>query len=180
MTIWPHVRAILLLPVMATIVVSAVVLRLGGVDTFDIWSRAPWTRVALPVAGGVLIVAGLWLFVLTLWTFVTIGRGTLAPWNPTQRLVVTGVYRYVRNPMITGVSLILVGETLMAASLPLAGWCAFFVLVNAIYIPLVEEPGLVRRFGAEYEEYRRHVPRWLPRWSPWTSPRANAFSKMGK
>jgi protein-S-isoprenylcysteine O-methyltransferase Ste14 len=180
MSIWAHVRAILLLPVMVTIVVPAVLLWRGGVDTFDIWSRARWTRVALPVAGGVLIAAGLWLFVVTLWTFVTIGRGTLAPWNPTQRLVVTGVYRYVRNPMITGVCLILLGEVLMAASLPLAGWGACFVLVNALYTPLIEEPGLVRRFGAEYEEYRRHVPRWLPRCSPWTSSSANGFSKMGK
>jgi len=93
------------------------------------------------------------LLVATIRQFVTVGKGTLAPWNPTQRLVVRGVYRHVRNPMIAGVFLVLLGEAILAASLPLLGWFAFFVIVNAVYIPLVEEPGLVKRFGGDYLAY---------------------------
>ena len=69
--------------------------------------------------------------------------------------------------MIFGVFLILLGEAIVFASLPLLGWAILFIVVNMIYIPLVEEPGLVKRFGAEYEEYRRNVPRWVPRAQGW-------------
>jgi protein-S-isoprenylcysteine O-methyltransferase Ste14 len=79
---------------------------------------------------------------------------------------VQGPYRHVRNPMITGVALILGGEALFFQSLALAILLAVFVGVNAIYFPLVEEPGLSRRFGAEYDDYRRRVPRWVPRLRP--------------
>ena len=92
---------------------------------------------------------------------------TLAPWNPTQKLVVHGIYRYVRNPMITGMFCILLGEAIFFGSWWLLGWFGFFVLVNVIYIPLLEEPGLARRFGNDYLLYRRNVPRWIPRLTPW-------------
>ena len=62
---------------------------------------------------------------------------------------------------------ILLGEAICAATLPLASWFLLFVIVNAIYIPLAEEPGLVKRFGEEYEAYRRNVPRWIPTLRPW-------------
>jgi protein-S-isoprenylcysteine O-methyltransferase Ste14 len=64
--------------------------------------------------------------------------------------------------MISGVFFILLGEAILAASLPLFCWFAFFVIVNAIYIPLAEEPGLVKRFGDEYLAYKQNVPRWIP------------------
>ncbi|HEX6925123.1 MAG TPA: isoprenylcysteine carboxylmethyltransferase family protein, partial [Longimicrobiaceae bacterium] len=95
------------------------------------------------------------------------GRGTLAPWDPPRRLVITGVYRHVRNPMISGVILILAGESLAFSSAALGTWTAVVLIVNAVYIPVVEEPGLARRFGEEYEAYRAHVPRWVPRLRPW-------------
>jgi protein-S-isoprenylcysteine O-methyltransferase Ste14 len=69
--------------------------------------------------------------------------------------------------MITGVFFILLGEAVLAASLPLLGWFAVFVVVNAAYIPLFEEPGLVRRFGDDYLAYQQNVPRWIPRLRPW-------------
>jgi protein-S-isoprenylcysteine O-methyltransferase Ste14 len=99
--------------------------------------------------------------------FATVGHGTLAPWNPPQRLVVRGIYRHVRNPMMLGVCSILFGEALFTASLPLLCWFTFFVIVVMIVIPLVEEPGLVRRFGEDYVVYRQNVPRWIPRRTPW-------------
>jgi protein-S-isoprenylcysteine O-methyltransferase Ste14 len=81
--------------------------------------------------------------------------------------VVRGVYRYVRNPMITGVHLVLLGEALITASLPLFGLFLIGGVINAVYIPLVEERGLVKRFGDEYLIYKRNVPRWVPRLTPW-------------
>jgi protein-S-isoprenylcysteine O-methyltransferase Ste14 len=80
---------------------------------------------------------------------------------------VQGVYRHVRNPMIAGVFFVLLGEAACGAALPLAVWAAVFIVGNLIYMPLVEEPGLVKRFGEDYEEYRRNVPRWFPRKTAW-------------
>ena len=108
--------------------------------------------------------------VLTITLFATSGNGTLAPWDATQKLVVRGVYRHVRNPMIGGVFCILLGESLALGSVTLFCWFAVFVLGNLVYIPLVEEPGLQGRFGQAYERYRKHVPRWIPRPKPWMPP----------
>jgi protein-S-isoprenylcysteine O-methyltransferase Ste14 len=114
-----HLRAILLLPFTVTVVIPAGLLYLTGLDTFDLWQSVPPTRLALPVLGGAFFCLGLVLMIATVRLFVTVGKGTLAPWNPTQRLVVQGVYRHVRNPMISGVFFVLLGEALLAASLAL-------------------------------------------------------------
>jgi protein-S-isoprenylcysteine O-methyltransferase Ste14 len=106
---------------------------------------------------------GLALVVWTVRLFATTGHGTLAPWDQTERLVVEGPYRRMRHPMITGVGLVLAGEAVLLGSPPLLLWLAAFVAANAIYLPLVEEPGLSRRFGPDYEAYKQAVPRWLPR-----------------
>jgi protein-S-isoprenylcysteine O-methyltransferase Ste14 len=167
MAAWQHLRAILLLPFMATVVVPATLLYLAGPDTFGVWQSAPAAGIVLAVGGVLLIGLGLVLVVATVRLFATVGQGTLAPWDPPQRLVVRGVYRRVRNPMISGVGFILFGEAVATASLPLLCWFAFFAVVNAVYIPLAEEPGLARRFGEEYEAYRRNVTRWIPRLRAW-------------
>ena len=157
MSVWRHLRAIGLLPVMATIVVPAAILWLA--DDIDVgWGAVP---------GAALIAAGLGLVAWTVGLFATAGEGTLAPWDPTTRLVVRGPYRHVRNPMISGVACILLGEAATFASLPVLGWLAVFAAANAIWMPLVEEPGLRRRFGGDYERYSANVPRWLPRPRPW-------------
>ena len=164
---WKHLRAILLLPGVVIVVIPATILALTGLDTFDLSQSYPATHVALLILGSVLICLGLVLMVATIRLFVTVSKGTLAPWNPTQRLVVQGAYRHVRNPMISGVMFILLGEALLAASLPLFCWFAFSVGLNMVYIPLAEEPGLVKRFGADYLTYKQNVPRWIPRLWPW-------------
>ncbi len=167
MEAWKHLRAILLLPGVVTVVIPGTILFLTGVDTLDLWQSYPATRVGLPFVGGVLICLGLVLLVATIRLFMMVGKGTLAPWNPTQRLVVQGVYRRVRNPMISGVFFVLLGEAVLAASLPLLVWFMLFVIGNAIYIPMAEEPGLVERFGDDYLAYKQNVPRWIPRLTPW-------------
>jgi len=128
-------------------------------------------EMALQLVGLVLLAVGLVLFVASLRRFASDGRGTLAPWDPPATLVVSGPYRFVRNPMISGVLFILFGETLVLVSLPHGVWTVAFLLLNLLYIPLVEEPQLERRFGESYREYCRHVPRIVPRPSPW-APRS--------
>jgi protein-S-isoprenylcysteine O-methyltransferase Ste14 len=115
------------------------------------------------VVGGVLVALGLALAVWTWWLFWSVGRGTLAPWDPTTELVVRGPYRYARNPMITGVGTILAGQAVFFRSWAIASELVVFVLLNAVWFPLVEEPGLRERFGDAYGEYSARVPRWLPR-----------------
>ena len=147
-----HLAAIVLLPGTVTVVVPA--LLLSDADL------APWPLAAL---GAALIAAGLGMIAWTVALFAGVGHGTLAPWDPTSRLVVRGPYRHVRNPMISGVLAVLLGEAALFGSLALLAWWAVVFAVNAAYFVLVEEPGLRRRFGAEYEAYAARVPRWLPR-----------------
>jgi protein-S-isoprenylcysteine O-methyltransferase Ste14 len=157
-SLWRHLAAVLLLPGVVTIGVPAVI----------IWQTDAHLH-PLAVAGIPLISLGVLLMISTVTLLAAVGRGTLAPWDPTSRLVVQGPYRYVRNPMISGVLFILLGEAACFASLPLLIWFAAVFGVNAVYLPLVEERGLRRRFGADYEAYRANVPRWIPRLRPWTN-----------
>jgi protein-S-isoprenylcysteine O-methyltransferase Ste14 len=177
MEAWKHLRAVLLLPFLVTVVIPGTIVYLNGVATFGLWQRYPATRVGLPILGCVFICLGLILMVATNRLFVMVGKGTLAPWNPPQRLVVQGIYRHVRNPMISGVFCVLLGEAILAASVPLFIWFVVFVITNAIYIPLVEEPGLVKRFGEDYLTYKQNVPRWIPRLKAWPG---EAFSSDRK
>ncbi len=158
MSLRRHALAIGLLPVVVTLVVPAAIVR---------QDRPVEVRWALALPGGALIAAGLALVVWTIALFGTVGKGTLAPWDPTSRLVVRGPYRHVRNPMISGVLGILLGEAVLLGSVPLLVWFGLVFAVNAVYMPLVEEPGLRRRFGEDYETYKAHVPRWVPRLRPW-------------
>jgi protein-S-isoprenylcysteine O-methyltransferase Ste14 len=167
MEAWKHIRAVILLPGTVLVVIPATIIYLNGTDTFSLWQSNPAVRVVLALLGFAFVIGGLVLMVLTNRLFARVGQGTLAPWNPPERLVVRGIYRHVRNPMISGVFSVLLAEALLTASLPLLCWFAFFVIVNMIYVPLVEEPGLLRRFGDDYVAYKRNVPRWIPRRTPW-------------
>jgi protein-S-isoprenylcysteine O-methyltransferase Ste14 len=162
-----NLLSILLLPAVATLAVPYWILSRSPSSLPG--SATPATLAAVLAAAAV-VGFGLALVVGTIRRFVTEGRGTLAPWDPPRHLVVSGVYRRVRNPMISGVILILLGEALAFLSIPLLGWAAGFWVINAIYIPLLEEPMLEARFGEEYREYKAHVPRWVPRRLPWTPP----------
>jgi protein-S-isoprenylcysteine O-methyltransferase Ste14 len=128
-------------------------------------------EIALQLIGVAVFVVGFLLFAASLRRFVTEGEGTLAPWDPPRRLVVRGPYRFVRNPMISGLIFVLFSEALILLSRPHAEWGATFLLINLIYIPLLEEPMMVARFGDDYREYCRHVGRILPRLRAWQPPR---------
>jgi protein-S-isoprenylcysteine O-methyltransferase Ste14 len=139
------------------------------------WWLTRW-RVAAPlpgwpavrVAGAALILAGVLELVRAFARFVGEGRGTPAPVAPTERLVVGGLYRYVRNPMYLAVAATIVGQALLLGRLGLLLYAALFGVVVATFVKVHEEPALARRFGADYEAYRRAVPRWWPRRRPWT------------
>ena len=117
--------------------------------------------------GLMIIIAGLIIMALCISSFARIGKGTLAPWSPTKRLVITGLYRYVRNPMILGVFIVLLGEALALKSKSILIWAGIFLIINTIYFIVYEEPNLENRFGDEYREYKKHVARWLPRLRPY-------------
>lgn len=128
------------------------------------WSIASST---ISLLGIPLVIAGLTMIFATVSLFSSSGEGTLAPWSPTQKLVIRGPYAYTRNPMISGVLAALLGESLLFESSAIFLWFLLFFLINNVYFSVSEEPGLLKRFGEEYEEYRKHVPRWIPRLTPW-------------
>ena len=97
---------------------------------------------------------GLCMIAWTVALFAGVGRGTLAPWDPPERLVVRGPYRYVRNPMITGVVSVLLGEAALFGSPAVLAWAGFVFALNAVYFPLIEEPDLRSRFGAGLRRVR--------------------------
>lgn len=99
--------------------------------------------------------------------FVRVGRGSLVPTVPTEQLVVSGLYRYVRNPMYVGVLTALAGEALLFSSRGLLIELALVWLFFQLFVLLYEEPRLARTYPAEYALYRAHVRRWLPRFTPW-------------
>ena len=126
------------------------------------WSARDWFLPAR-LLGGVLIAAGLAFLLPAFVRFVVEGIGTPAPVAPTERLVVGGAYRYVRNPMYLAVAAVIVGQALLLAQVILLIYAFGFGVAVAAFVHGYEEPALVRRFGPEYNVYRREVPRWLPR-----------------
>jgi protein-S-isoprenylcysteine O-methyltransferase Ste14 len=126
--------------------------------------------VVAQVVGAVLVVAGLVPPVSAFAAFVRAG-GTPIPAAPTQRLVVSGYNRYVRNPMYAGLVLSIIGQALLFGNFWLLAYAATAWAVPAAFVRWYEEPTLARTFGAEYEEYRRAVPAWLPRLRPFTGTR---------
>jgi protein-S-isoprenylcysteine O-methyltransferase Ste14 len=156
--------AIAILPFTVTAVVPVWIARVNGVAF--VMPNGPAAS-ALCACGLVALGIGVALFGSSLFLFWTRGRGTLAPWDPPRRFVGEGPYRYVRNPMISGVILILLAESLILRSWPHVEWAGTFLLLNLIYIPLFEEPMLHARFGESYAEYKRNVRRFVPRLRPW-------------
>ena len=130
--------------------------------------RPPFLGLELTRAiGVVLIIAGVPGIVDSFARFALQGLGTPAPVAPPQKLVVTGLYQYVRNPMYVSVLAIVVGQALLFGDWRLIVYAALFWLACHAYVILYEERTLQHKFGAEYDAFRANVPRWIPRLSPW-------------
>jgi protein-S-isoprenylcysteine O-methyltransferase Ste14 len=123
--------------------------------------------VPLRVLGLILLVVGLTALVGAFARFVVEGVGTPVPVAAPDRLVVGGLYRYVRNPMYLAILTSVVGQALLLGRPFLLAYAAVVWLVVAVFVRFYEEPTLARRFHEDYESYRRAVPAWWPRLRPW-------------
>ena len=121
---------------------------------------------AARIAGAALVAAAVAALVECFVRFAVVGRGVPAPIAPTQTLVVSGLYRHCRNPMYIAVVAAIAGQALLFGSRPLLAYAAGVWLVFHLFILGYEEPTLARQFS-NYDDYRRHVPRWVPRLRPW-------------
>jgi protein-S-isoprenylcysteine O-methyltransferase Ste14 len=129
---------------------------------------APFTHwLSLRVLGVALVVAGAAVLVQAFVRFVVEGLGTPAPVAPPERLVVGGLYRYVRNPMYVAVVIVLIGQSLLLWRPVLALYAAVAWATTAVFVLGYEQPTLRRQFGARYDAYCRAVPAWWPRLRPW-------------
>jgi protein-S-isoprenylcysteine O-methyltransferase Ste14 len=121
------------------------------------------------VIGALMIAAGIAVVLDSFARFALQGLGTPAPILPTRHLVVSGLYRYVRNPMYVGVLGIILGQGLLFGDGRLFAYGVLLWLGVHVFVVGYEEPTLRRSFGTEYEAFRRNVPRWIPRLSSWRS-----------
>ncbi len=160
-----HLKAILTLPFMVLIIIPSLIQYFSKNPSIELFEKigTPFPQ----IIGAALLAFGLFLFIQSIILFVKIGNGTLAPWNPTKKLVVKSLYRHVRNPMILGVVIILLAESFLFKSAYIMTWGILFFFINYIYFIFKEEPDLAKRFGEEYLEYKKNVPRWLPRIKGW-------------
>lgn len=134
--------------------------------------RAPLLgTVAFRVIGALLIIAGLPVLLDSFARFAFQGLGTPAPLFPTRRLVVSGFFQYVRNPMYLAVVSLILGQGLFFGSVHVleygvAVWAGFY-----LFVLMYEEPTLRNTYGPGYEEFCANVPRWIPRLRPWKRDR---------
>jgi protein-S-isoprenylcysteine O-methyltransferase Ste14 len=124
--------------------------------------------------GVLLILVGLPGLVDSFARFALQGLGTPAPVAPTKNLVVTGLYRYVRNPIYVAVVAIILGQAMLFGDSRLILFGALLWLGFHLFVVAYEEPTLQLTFGAEYQTYRANVPRWIPRVTPWRAPEAGS------
>lgn len=131
----------------------------------DRWVNGPWVWTAQfgQWVGIWLILDGVGMLSWCVWLFVRRGRGTPLPLNPPKRFVAEGPYRFVRNPMALGMLLILGGEAALYDSVLVFCYLLAAAAGVHLYVWLVEEPQLSRRFGPSYTAYKRDVPRWIPK-----------------
>jgi protein-S-isoprenylcysteine O-methyltransferase Ste14 len=132
------------------------------------------------VIAGALIGAGLAPLFESAARFVRVGRGTLVPAAATEHLVVSGLYRYVRNPMYVGVTTSLAAEAALFRSTDLLVELALALAAIHLFVCSYEERTLAKRYGNEYAEFKRNVPRWLPRLTPWKGDQASSLEHFSQ
>src|SRR5215207_10214893 len=128
------------------------------------------------VVGVILILAGVPGLADSFARFALQGLGTPAPIAPTQNLVVTGLYRYVRNPIYVAVVAVILGQAVLFGDWRLMTYGALMWLAFHAFVLAYEEPVLAESFGAQYEDFRANVPRWIPRLTPWRAARRRNYS----
>jgi protein-S-isoprenylcysteine O-methyltransferase Ste14 len=121
----------------------------------------------LRFGGGILVTLGMVGLLDSFVRFAIKGLGTPAPVFPTRHLVVSGLYRYVRNPMYVAVASTILGQGVMFGQATLLEYGGLVWLLCHLFVLLYEEPKLRVSFGSEYEHFRAGVPRWIPRFTPW-------------
>src|SRR5947207_15608643 len=131
------------------------------------WDVARTYAWPLRVLGVALVAAGAVVLIQSVARFVTEGTGTPAPVAPTERLVIGGLYRHVRNPMYLGVAAVICGQALILGRPVLFVYAAVFGAVVWAFVTFYEEPVLRERYGAQYDAYRAAVPGWRPRLRAW-------------
>ncbi len=127
--------------------------------------------------GVLLVLTGVPVLLDSFARFALLGIGTPAPVAPTEHLVVSGLYRYVRNPMYVAVLLVIVGQGLLFGNARVLEYAALVWIAFFVFVVVYEEPTLRKSFGPEYTEFCANVPRWIPRLRPW---RAFSHSHSGK
>lgn len=142
------IKALLLLPINVLIIIPSLILYF---TKYQYKMQPLW----LFMIGIVLFGTGAFFAIWTMILFYKIGKGTLAPWEPTKYLIIQGPYRYVRNPMILGVLSMLLGEYFLTGAEQLIWWFVLFFLINCIYFPLSEEKHLEEKFQDEYRTYKK-------------------------
>jgi protein-S-isoprenylcysteine O-methyltransferase Ste14 len=150
-------------PIVMSLVLPYLILRLEHQSPIPLVTPMP----GLFVVGLAISIAGFVLFIATVRMFILIGYGTIMPWDPTRKLIVVSLYGHVRNPMILSLIIVQAGEAALFASYGIAVLAILNFTINTVYFIFSEEPGLEKRFGAEYIEYKQNVPRWIPRLKPW-------------
>ncbi|MCB2214244.1 isoprenylcysteine carboxylmethyltransferase family protein [bacterium] len=139
---------------------------------FHLAGRPLVTRqLALLLVGGLVGLGGGVLLAASIRLIIVYANTTVMPWVPSERLVVRGPYRHVRNPMILGVVLVMTAEGLILESFAILGLALIFFAGNTVYFILREEPELAERFGEDYDRYCANVRRWWPRLRPWVQGR---------
>jgi protein-S-isoprenylcysteine O-methyltransferase Ste14 len=123
----------------------------------------PFDLGGIRLLGLILLVPGLAIIMWCFIDFIRRGHGTPAPYDPPRRLVVTGLYRHVRNPQYIGVVFVVTGEAFFSGSLVLLGYAVFLAICYNLFVCFYEEPALKKRFGENYARYCAAVPRWLPK-----------------
>ena len=135
------------------------------------WTPTPWGPWPLVVSiSASLITAGAGVLLHAVWRFAVEGRGTPSPTAPTERLVVSGAYRYVRNPMYVAVASVIGGQALLSPSLGIMLYLALFAVAVTAFVHFYEEPTLRAAHGESYQRYQQAVPRWVPRLRAWRGP----------
>lgn len=134
------------------------------------WLLTGWSMSGVGIArvlGFVVVAAGVAVVIAAFAQFVIEGRGTPIPTEPTESLVVGGLYRWVRNPMYVSVALVIGGQALLFEDLGALVLCVVTLATTWLFVVTYEQPTLRRRYGAQYATYCDNVPGWYPRLTPW-------------